>query len=229
MSVKTFYETWGADRVTLAVQLHKIGAVKFGWFRLKLHETEPDAPLSPFYFDLRLVRSDPKGSLRTITTLMESMLTDCRIICDCLADIPYGGSPIATALSIATGIPQITPRKEVKDYGVRATVLGNFRRHNRVLVVDDLVTRAHSKEEAIKTLEAAEFPGDPPTPADLTVRDVLVVVDREQGAQEQLAANGRRLHAIFKARELFRILLGCDLITRNEYDESLAYLDQEGK
>src|SRR5260370_16747363 len=35
------------------------GAAKFGAFRLKLHEAQPDAPLSPIYLDLRVLQSFP--------------------------------------------------------------------------------------------------------------------------------------------------------------------------
>jgi hypothetical protein len=45
------------NREQLAVELLNIGAIKFGNFRLKLHEKNPDAPLSPIYIDLRLLRS----------------------------------------------------------------------------------------------------------------------------------------------------------------------------
>ena len=42
-----------------ALRLHEIGAVKIdtrldGGFKLKLHEKNPDAPLSPFYLNIRM-------------------------------------------------------------------------------------------------------------------------------------------------------------------------------
>ena len=45
------------------------GAVKFGAFRLKLHETQPDAPLSPMYVDLRVLRSFPDALDATVAAL----------------------------------------------------------------------------------------------------------------------------------------------------------------
>ena len=49
-----------SDREGLARALFACGAVKFGAFKLKLHQTNPDAPLSPIYFNMRVVRSFPK-------------------------------------------------------------------------------------------------------------------------------------------------------------------------
>ena len=47
------------------------GAVKFGAFRLKLHEKQPDAPLSPIYVDLRTLRSFPDALDDAVLTLVE--------------------------------------------------------------------------------------------------------------------------------------------------------------
>ena len=42
-----------------AIDQFRAGAIQFGAFRLKLHEDRPDAPLSPLYINLRLLRSYP--------------------------------------------------------------------------------------------------------------------------------------------------------------------------
>ncbi len=47
------------DTERLATALAEAGAVKFGAFRLKLHQERPDAPLAPLYIDLRVLRSFP--------------------------------------------------------------------------------------------------------------------------------------------------------------------------
>ena len=46
-------------RAQVARALFDEGAVKFGAFRLKLHDEHPDAPLSPIY--LRSAYSKPPG------------------------------------------------------------------------------------------------------------------------------------------------------------------------
>ena len=60
-----------ATQRAFADALLACGAVKFGAFRLKLHEREPDAPLSPIYVDLRVLRSWPDAIDTAVATLAE--------------------------------------------------------------------------------------------------------------------------------------------------------------
>jgi hypothetical protein len=52
-----FEFTMAQERLALA--LFDVGAIKFGDFRLRLHEENPDAPLSPVYLDLKVLRRFP--------------------------------------------------------------------------------------------------------------------------------------------------------------------------
>lgn len=47
----------------LALKLFDIGAVQFGEFKLKLHEKNPDAPLSPIFFNFRTPDNPKPGPL----------------------------------------------------------------------------------------------------------------------------------------------------------------------
>ena len=60
-----------ATQRAFADALLACGAVKFGAFRLKLHEREPDAPLSPIYVDLRVLRSWPDAIDTAVAVLAE--------------------------------------------------------------------------------------------------------------------------------------------------------------
>jgi len=55
----------------LALDLFGLGKIKFGAFKLKLHEKNPDAPLSPIYIDLRNL---PDEIYQTIAELMAEIL-----------------------------------------------------------------------------------------------------------------------------------------------------------
>jgi hypothetical protein len=46
----------------LAKAIFDLGAVQFGKFHLKLHETHPKTPLPPIYFNLR-ISDNPKTGL----------------------------------------------------------------------------------------------------------------------------------------------------------------------
>jgi uridine monophosphate synthetase len=166
------------------------GAVKFGAFRLKLHEKQPDAPLSPIYVDLRTLRSFPDALDEAVLTLVE-MIAARGLSFDFYADVPQAATPFVAVLSHITRIGMITPR-EAKTHGSGDAINGAFTPGQTILVIDDLVTRAESKLEAIHVLEANG----------LLVRDVAVLVDREQGGAELLTAAGYQLYAAVTLSQL---------------------------
>jgi len=166
------------------------GAVKFGAFRLKLHETRPAAPLSPIYVDLRVLQSFPDALDAAVAALRELIARDTLQYAR-FAGIPMAATPLTAVLSHVTRVPMITPRA-AKSHGAGGTIDGAFSPGETVLALDDVVSHAESKLEAIGVLEAAG----------LVVRDVAVLVDREQGGPEQLAAAGYTLHAAVRLGQL---------------------------
>src|SRR5512146_1132125 len=143
------------------------GAVKFGAFRLKLHEAQPDAPLSPIYLDLRVLQSFPDALDAAVDALRELIARD-GLQFSRYAGIPMAATPLAAVLSHVTRVPMITPR-EAKTHGAGGTINGAYAPGETVLALDDVVSHAESKLEAVRVLEAAG----------LVVRDVAVLVDRE--------------------------------------------------
>jgi orotate phosphoribosyltransferase len=200
----------GAKR-ELALRLFEIGAVKFGAFRLKLHEREPDAPLSPIYIDLRLIRSFPSVMAATVNVYKELIQG---LNFDLLADVPTAATPIAAILSYDLGVGMISPKKEEKGHGITVKVDGFFKEGNVVLLVDDLVTQADSKLEAIRGLEHQG----------LIVRDVVVLIDREQGGPQQLERSGYRCHAAFPLSEILGLYMKEGKISKDDYERTTAYL-----
>ena len=168
----------------LVHRLHEIGAVRFGRFTLK------SGTVSPFYIDLRVVISYPEVLAR-IGALMAELVRPCRA--DRIAGIPYAGLPLAVATSLAGGFPLVYPRREEKAYGTRRRIEGAFEAGEQVVVIDDIITDGASKFEAIEPLEAAG----------LVVRDLVILIDREQGGAERLAAKGYALHAVLTISQCF--------------------------
>jgi uridine monophosphate synthetase len=191
------------------------GAVKFGAFRLKLHERRPDAPLSPIYINLRVLRSYP-DALETAVAALAEVIDRHELRFDRYADIPLAATPLVAVLSHLTHVGMITPR-EPKTHGLAGAIDGAFDLGDNVLVIDDLVTHADSKIEAIRVLEANQ----------LRVRDVAVVVDREQGGPEQLAAAGYTLHAAVTLGQLLEYWRASDSIDDETYARVKAYQAQE--
>lgn len=164
------------------------GCVKFGEFKLK------SGILSPVYIDFRGLVSKPELLAEIGKKLAERAK---EIGCDRIAGIPYAGIPLGVAASIAGNIPMLYPRKEVKDYGTKKLIEGEFSPGDRVLVIDDIITDGASKIEAITPLKEAG----------LVVTDVLVILDREQGGDRILAQAGYKLHSLGKLSEVLDALV----------------------
>lgn len=198
----------------LALSLFGAGVIKLdfekGW-RLKLHETHPDAPLSPFYIDLRKLQSHLEVKFKAISALID--LID-KVEYDYIAGIPLAAVALASSLADKTGKPQITPRMDKKTHGETKTIDGDYEKGETVLVVDDLVTSADSKLEAIKVLENCG----------LVVKDIVVVFDREQGGTEQLAENGYTLHSALKIKPTLKFYAEIGKISSEQLEKVLNYL-----
>lgn len=196
-----------SDRQSLTLDLHRIGAVRFGDFVLK------DGRHSPFYIDLRLL----VGHAAVLRRVAQAMLACAAALqFDCLAGIPYAGLPIAVAMSLESGRPLVYPRKEGKAYGTRRQVEGVFQPGDRALVIDDVITTGGAKLEAIVPLREAG----------LVVEDILVLVDREPAGAQALAATGLRLHSVLKVRALLDDLHEAGAIGEEELARTRRFLDE---
>ncbi|MEW5718383.1 MAG: orotidine-5'-phosphate decarboxylase [Chloroflexota bacterium] len=198
------------DRSLLARDLIDSACIRFGQFTLK------SGQVSPIYLDLRQLVAHPK-ILRRVARAYARKLRELKF--DRLAGIPYAALPIATAIALEMDRPLIYPRREAKEYGTRASIEGKFAPGETVVVVDDLATTGGSKIETIEKL----------TSAGLIVRDVVVLIDREQGARASLAAAGYALHAIVTLRELLDEMRRSGAITPEQFAQVTAYLGSEKK
>jgi uridine monophosphate synthetase len=197
---------------TIADDLCDIGCVRFGQFKLK------SGLISPIYIDLRLLVSHPlvmRRVAQAMTALIREEPEDAPLITfDRLAAIPYAGLPIGVAVALETGFPLIYPRKEAKDYGTAKVIEGEYKSGETALLVDDLITKGTSKIESLKPL----------TDAGLKVQDVLVLIDREQGGRDELAAYGVKLHAVFTLTEILDALVASGRLDLAQHDEVLAWI-----
>jgi orotate phosphoribosyltransferase len=195
----------------LATQLFDIGAIKFGAFRLKLHQRTPEAPLSPIYIDLRILRSFPEVMASTVD-MFSQLIGDLRF--DLIADVPTSATPIAAILSYLLKVPMVSPRKDVKDHGTGNRIEGVFQHGQVVLLIDDLITTADSMFEAIAVL----------TKNGLLVHDTVVLVDRQQGGVEQLATQGYICHTAFRLKDLLEFYYAAGKVSQTEYERTVEYL-----
>jgi uridine monophosphate synthetase len=178
--------TLPAGQEQVALGLLEAGCVKFGQFKLK------SGLISPIYIDLRRLISSPELLAAAARAYLPVLR---RLTFQRLAALPYAALPIGAAISLQGGWPMIYPRKEVKEYGTRVEIEGDYQPGERVVVIDDLATTGGSKFEAFEKLAAAG----------LEVKDVVVLIDRQSGAASALAEAGVHLHAVFTLTQLLDI------------------------
>ena len=193
----------------LADSLLEAGCIKFGEFTLK------SGLKSPIYIDLRQIITYPK-LLERVGTAYLPLLKGLKF--DRLAGLPYAAIPIATAISLQGGYPMIYPRKEIKEYGTKAEIEGEYHTGETAVVIDDLATTGGSKFEAIEKLTAAG----------LKVKDVVVLVDRQSGAMESLAAAGFRLHAVLTITELLDYWERASKVEKEKIEATRKFLSNPG-
>lgn len=191
----------------LILSLHDAGCVQFGEFTLA------SGRQSPVYLDLRRIAGDP-ALLRQAAAAYAALLEPVQF--DRLAAVPYAALTIGTAVALATDRPLIYPRKEAKSYGTGQLVEGPFVSGERVAVIEDLVTSGGSVLRAVETLRGAG----------LQVVDVAVLIDREQGGPENLAAAGCRLHAALTMTQVVATLTEAGRLSAEQAATVMTYLTQ---
>lgn len=196
-----------SSQAALADGLLNAGCIKFGNFTLK------SGLSSPIYIDLRRIISFPK----LLAQIGEAYLPLLRnLTFDRLAGLPYAAIPIATAVSLQGEYPMIYPRKEVKTYGTKAEIEGEFHAGETALVIDDLATTGGSKFEAIEKLTAVG----------LVVKDIVVLVDRQSGAKESLEQAGYSMHAVLTITQLLDYWDETGKVEKDKLKETREFLKQ---
>jgi uridine monophosphate synthetase len=194
---------------SLAEGLLSAGCIKFGEFTLK------SGIKSPVYIDLRQIIAHPK-LLAEIAQAYLPILANLQF--SRIAGLPYAAIPIATAISLAGNYPMIYPRKEVKTYGTKAEIEGEYHAGEVILVIDDLATTGGSKFEAIEKL----------TGVGLIVRDVVVLVDRQSGAKESLEQAGYSMHAVLTINQLLGYWERTGNVEKDKLEATREFLKQNG-
>jgi len=161
---------------------------------------------SPFYIQLRILSSFPV-TLRKIGVALSEVLRERLPNVTKVVGIAHGGVPIATALSLESGIPACHTRKivgvrseenlaeSIKEYGQHSMLEGVLEDDDVLCIVDDLVTGMTSKLIARKMiLSEVERLGLSRIKCD----DILVVIDRQQGAAAIAEKEGLNLYSLIR-------------------------------
>lgn len=122
---------------SLATDIRNIALLE-GEFRLR------SGQISTTYFDKYRFEANPQ----LLKRVMREMIPLIPIGTEVLAGLELGGVPIATALSLETGIPAAFVRKEAKEYGTCLAVEGGQVRGKRVVLIEDVITTGGAVADA---------------------------------------------------------------------------------
>ena len=194
----------------VAKALADANVVKFGEFMLA------SGMESPIYVDLRVLPSYPGPFEDVIGELVKTVK---KLNPDVVAGAETAGIPLATAISLKTKIPMIYVRKSPKGYGTKDLVEGVLKKSSKVVLIDDMATNAYSK---LKFIDGIRQSGG-------IVKDVVIVLDREQGGVEALSKEDVKLHSLITLKELLGYMKENGMIDEDKYNKILIYLKQNAK
>ncbi|MBT2188662.1 orotate phosphoribosyltransferase [Sphingobium nicotianae] len=103
------------------------------------------------YFDKYRFEGDPA----LLRRLADAMLALVPAETQLLAGLELGGVPIATAMSLASGLPAVFVRKQAKSYGTCLAVEGGDVTGKRVLLVEDVISTGGAIADAVPLVRAA--------------------------------------------------------------------------
>jgi len=169
------------EKQILASEIFKKSYIR-GEFLLRSGKTSNE------YFDKYQFESNPILLNEIANQLLNLLPKDIEI----LAALEMGGIPIATAISLKTGIPIVFVRKKAKEYGTNKIAEGSEIEGKKLLIIEDVVT---SGGQIILSVEELRNRG-------AIVEKAICVIDREQGGKDNLANHGIELSPLFTMSEL---------------------------
>jgi orotate phosphoribosyltransferase len=103
-----------------------------------------------------------------------------------------GAVPLAAAAAMASGKPCVFVRNAKKEYGSNKQIEGIYNAGETVVIVEDIMTTGGQVVEAAKTVEAAG----------LKVKKIVGVIDRLEGARQNIESAGYVFESLFTTRDL---------------------------
>ncbi len=169
-------------RTDLARAIYRISHLT-GQFKLR------SGQISREYFDKYQFESQPV----LLAAIAEHLAAFLPAKTEVIAGLEMGGIPLATALSLYTGIPAAFVRKQPKPYGTQRIAEGAAVTGKNVVVLEDVVTTGGQVVESVSALREAGA----------SVEEVLCVINRGGAvAIEHLEKVHLRLRALFTTAEL---------------------------
>ena len=109
-----------------------------------------------------------------------------------IAGAELGGVALAAATALASGKKWVIIRNSKKGYGTGKLIEGTLKPDDTVLLVEDVATTGGQVLEAAKVI----------TEAGATVKKIICVIDRKQGAEENVTGAGYKFESILTKNDL---------------------------
>jgi len=109
-----------------------------------------------------------------------------------IAGAELGGVALAAATALATGKNWIIIRNKKKGYGTDKLIEGKLNPNDVVLLVEDVTTTGGQVLEAAKII----------TDAGAKIKKIICVIDRQEGAKENITAAGYKFESILTKADL---------------------------
>lgn len=169
------------ERKKLAREIYNISHLE-GQFKLR------SGQISNQYFDKYLFESRPTLLSRIADQMSKMMPPGTEV----LAGLEMGGIPVATALSLKTGLPAVFVRKKAKDYGTRKLAEGAEVNQKKVCIIEDVVTTGGQIILSVGELKKLGA----------QTQYVMCVIQRGMDASQILKKEGLELIPLFTMEEL---------------------------
>lgn len=168
--------------------LLKKNALKRGRFILS------SGKASNYYLDGRVITLSSEGAF-LVASIILGLIKDKQV--DAIGGPTLGADPIVGAIAALshinhTPIRTFIVRKGAKGHGTARQIEGPaLKKGSRVILVDDVATTGKALIEAKQALDKTG----------VIVRQAIVIVDRDEGARENLAKAGLTLESIFEIKD----------------------------
>jgi orotate phosphoribosyltransferase len=149
---------------------------------------------SDYYLDLKPTTFDAEGAALVAEIIVDMLRDDADV--SAIGGLELGAVPIIAAVCARSWrdrpVSGFVVRKETKGHGTDQKIDGGFKSNSTVILIDDVTTKGGSVMQAVRAVRARGA----------TVKKIISVVDRLEGAAENLAKEGIELVPIFTTRDL---------------------------
>jgi orotate phosphoribosyltransferase len=154
---------------------------------------------SSYYIDARTVTLSSEGAYLCARVILD-LIKDKKV--SAIGGPSVGADPILGAIATLSHIERIPIktfiiRKELKPHGRKREIEGpDLKKGEEVILIDDVVTTGESLIRSMRILKGMG----------INVKEAICLVDRQEGAEENLKREGLKLISIFKSKDFLRAL-----------------------